>query len=272
MSAVRIFDLGERIARRAQRLPVLGPLLERDYGRMFHQGHGRYRGVYKSFAEAEASIPAQEKVGFDHPELAAMYRNRIKACASDYPVLFWLQRILGPGAFVFDFGGHIGISYHGWRRYLAYPADLRWKVYDLPAITRAGEAYAVEHPAPGLSFTNELGDARDCSIFLTAGSLQFLERSLPEVLDEAGCRPPHVLVNKLPLYDGEPFVTVQSAGTAFHPYQIGNRGELVAGMTAIGYEVVDEWSNADLSCKIPFTHDKDIDAYSGYYFARRASK
>jgi putative methyltransferase (TIGR04325 family) len=89
---------------------------------------------------------------------------------------------------------------------------------------------------------------------------------LPSVLGEAGCRPRHVIVNKLPLYDGEPFVTVQSAGTAFHPYQISNRREFVSGMTTLGYRSVDDWMNAEQACRIPFTRDRDIDAYSGYYF------
>jgi hypothetical protein len=54
---VGIIDIGERIARNARRLPVVGSILERDYERSFHHGRGRYRGVYASFAEAERSIP-----------------------------------------------------------------------------------------------------------------------------------------------------------------------------------------------------------------------
>lgn len=262
-----ILDLGERIARNAWRLPVVGSILERDYERSFHRGRGRFRGVFASFADAERSIPPGQNVGFDHAALATMYRDRmLKACPSDYAVLYWLRRILAPSSVVYDFGGHVGISYHGWRGYLDHLPETRWIVYDLPAITRAGEAIARERPSPGLSFTNDLRAARGCTIFLLAGSLQYQEKSLPAVLDEAGCRPPHVIVNKLPLYDGAPFVTVQSAGTAFHPYQIYNRGEFVADMTAIGYRVVDDWMNAEQSCRIPFTRDRDIDAYSGYYF------
>jgi putative methyltransferase (TIGR04325 family) len=266
---VRIYDIGERIARNVWRLPVVGSLIERDYARAFHRGRGRYRGVYASFAEAEKSIPPGERIGFNHTELASMYHERmLKACASDYPVVYWMRRILEPGAVVYDFGGHIGISYHGWKAYLDYPARMRWIVYDLPAITRAGEDWARKRPSPGLSFTNDLHDAQGCTVFLAAGSLQFIETSLPALLGEAGCRPRHVIVNKLPLYDGAPFVTVQSAGNAFHPYQIGNRGELVSGMAALGYRVVDDWMNGELSCRIPFTHDCDIDTYSGYYFTR----
>jgi putative methyltransferase (TIGR04325 family) len=240
--------------------------LQKDYERAFHRGRGRYAGVYASFAEAERSIPQTQKVGFNHIELAGLYRNRLKANPSDYPVLYWLRRILGPGEVIYDFGGHVGISYHGWRNYLDYPADLRWIVYDLPEIARAGEELARDLPHAGLSFTSSLSDARDCTLFMAAGSLQFVDRSLPSLLEEAGCRPRHLIVTKLPLYDGEPFVTVQSAGNAFHPYQIGNRSAFVSGITALGYRVVDSWENAEQFCRIPFAPERDIDAYCGFYF------
>jgi putative methyltransferase (TIGR04325 family) len=155
-----ILEFGERVARNVRRIPIVGPLLQKDYERSFHRGRGRYRGVYASFAEAERSIPAGQKVGFDHDQLAAMYRTRLKANASDYPVLYWMRRLLGPGAVIYDFGGHVGIAYHGWRNYLDYPPDMRWIVYDLPAITRAGEQLARELPSAGLSFTNSVSDAR----------------------------------------------------------------------------------------------------------------
>jgi len=32
--------------------------------------------------------------------------------------------------------------------------------------------------------------------------------------------------------------------------------------------VVDDWSNREQYCRIPFTRGRDIDAYSGYYFVR----
>jgi putative methyltransferase (TIGR04325 family) len=263
-----IFDISERISRNLWRVPLVGPLIRLDYERAFLRGRGRYRGVYRNFEEAKRSIPPDQKMGFDHVELAGMYRNRmLKACPSDYAVLYWMRSMmLETDPFIFDFGGHVGISYHGWRNYLTYPPSLRWVVYDLPAITSAGEEIARERPSTGLSFTNDARDARDCSVFLAAGSLQFQEKTLPELFQDVGCRPRHVIVSKLPMRDGEPFVTVQSAGNAFHPYQIMNRRAFVSGMTSIGYRVVDDWESAEQFCKIPFNSNLDIDSYSGFYF------
>jgi putative methyltransferase (TIGR04325 family) len=263
-------DLGRRVSRHSWRFPLVRQVLEADYARSFaRMPKNQFRGVYASFAEAAASIPAAAKIGYDHDELSELYRHRMdKANQSDYAVLFWLKGILDEHSFVFDFGGHVGVSYHGWRTYLDYRDGMRWLVYDVPAIIKAGAQLARERPSNGLTFTSHLGDARGCTVFLSAGALQYVDEGLPELLARIGSWPRHLIVNKLPLYDGPTFVTVQSTGRAFHPYRIFNRAEFVAAVTAHGYRVVDDWSNREQHCKIPFEPDRDIDAYSGYYFMR----
>lgn len=269
-----VFDLGQRAVRKAQRLPVVGRLLAVDYARSFaRMPRGRFHGVHATFEQAVAAIPPGQRVGYDHVELAGMYRDRMhKACESDYAVLFWLQRILDrePCSTVYDFGGHVGVSYHGWRNYLRYEDGLRWVVYDMPAITRVGEELARERGATHLSFTNDTERARDANVFLSAGALQYCEEHLAALLRRTGAQPRHIVLNKLPVYDGESFVTVQSTGRAFHAYRVFNRAELVSSITALGYRLVDDWQNSDVSCVVPFT-DKAIGAYTGFYFVSDAS-
>jgi putative methyltransferase (TIGR04325 family) len=267
---VGIIDLGKRVSRNAWRLPVVGKVLEADYKHSFARNpKNQFRGVYASFQEAEASIPARSRIGYDHTELAAMYRDRMdKANQSDYAVLFWLKGILDASSFVFDFGGHVGVSYHGWRRYLAYPPGMRWLVHDVPSIIKVGAELASGRPSAGLEFTSDAVDARGCTIFLAAGSLQYVDESLPALLARIGSLPRHLIVNKMPMYDGDAFVTVQSTGRAFHPYRISSRTAFVAEVVALGYRVVDDWTNREQHCEIPFTRGRDIDAYSGYYFLR----
>ena len=245
-------------------------MLELDYARRFaRRPANRFRGVYASFAEAEASVPPGEPIGYDHAALASLYRHRMeKANPSDYPVLFWLKGILDERSFVFDFGGHVGVAYHGWRTYLAYRPGMRWLVHDVPAIVKVGAELAREWPSEGLAFTSDLADARGCTIFLAAGSLQYVEESLPAMLARIGTLPRHLIVNKMPMYEGETFVTVQSTGRAFHAYRIYNRDAFLAEVTALGYRIVDGWCNREQYCEIPFAGGRDIDAYSGYYFVR----
>lgn len=278
-----IIDVGKRISNNAWRLPLVGQVLAADYARSFaRRPPNRFRGVYASFAEAEASIPAGERVGYDHVELAGLYRHRMeKACQSDYAVLFWLRQILQakPDSFVFDFGGHVGVSYHGWYRYLDYKPGLRWLVEDVPAIVKVGAELAAElaadkvngRPSPGLEFTSEVADAKGCDVFFAAGSLQYVDDDIAPMLQRLGGRlPPHLILNKMPVYDGESFVTVQSTGRAFHAYRIYNRAELVGSIERLGYRLVDDWTNREQHCEIPFTRGRDIDAYSGFYFTRSA--
>jgi putative methyltransferase (TIGR04325 family) len=106
---------------------------------------------------------------------------------------------------------------------------------------------------------------------MAAGALQYCEEPLTSLLHRIGNLPRHLIVNKMPMYDGETFVTVQSTGRAFHAYRIYNRAEFVGEVTALGYRVVDDWTNRETHCEIPFTKGRDIDAYSGYYFIRDAS-
>ncbi|HEY0190808.1 MAG TPA: methyltransferase, TIGR04325 family [Kofleriaceae bacterium] len=245
-------------------------MLSFDYAREFaRRPPNRFRGVYPTFSDAEASVPQGERLGYDHAELAGLYRHRMeKANESDYPVLFWLRPILNEHSFVFDFGGHVGVSYHGWQRYLDYRPGLRWLVYDMQAITKVGAELAAERPSPGLAFTSEVPDGKGCSIMLAAGSLQYTEESLTSILGRVGSLPRHLILSKLPVYDGESFVTVQSTGRAFHAYRIFNRAELIAEAAALGYRLVDDWLNREQHCEIPFTRDRDIPAYSGFYFER----
>ena len=265
-----LIDFSERVGRNAWRIPLLGRILEADYARSFAKmPRGRFRGVHADFAEAEAAIPRDSRVGYDHDELAEMYRDRIqKACQSDYAVLFWLRDLLNDQTRLFDFGGHIGVSYYGWQHYLPYPPGMQWRVCDTPAVVREGEAFARERGAEHLFFTDDLATGQDTTIFMAAGSLQYVDMSVADILAKMGARPQHLLINKMPLYDGETFVTVQSTGRAFHPYRISNREEFVAGITALGYRVVDDWTNRETWCQIPHTRGRDIDAYSGYYFVR----
>ena len=59
-------------------------------------------------------------LGQDGADAAGLYLKRIKRVyLSDYLVIFWLQKLFAQGqSAVFDLGGHIGIGYYGYQRYL----------------------------------------------------------------------------------------------------------------------------------------------------------
>ena len=92
---------------------------------------------------------------------------------------------------------------------------------------------------------------------------------LKELLDK-GIRPTHILIDGLPLYDGEQFVTLQNGGLVRYPQYVFNRADLVAGVADFGYELVDSWLDHRSACIIPFHRDRAVRGYTGFHFSRKA--
>ncbi len=225
-----------------------------------------YRGVYRSFSEAVASAPKTKPVGYDNPEPAAMYDDRqSRVYPEDYPVMFWLASILRGERRVLDVGGHVGIAFYAYEPYIQYPNDLAWTVMDVPAVAKRGRELARMRGRSELRFVSDLGEAPPASVLLASGSLQYIDEPLAAMLQRLPERPAHVVINKTPLYDGDPFITLQSIGTAFCPYRIFNRSQFVRSLEALGYERVDTWENHGLGCSVAAHTDKKIRAYSGMY-------
>jgi putative methyltransferase (TIGR04325 family) len=257
------------LVRSFKEFPVVRSLREYRYARAFRRASpGLHYGVFPTFEQAKHAAPENLGVGFDRASLTRVYDYRMKsAMPSDYPVLFWLGKVLQPNAYVFDYGGHIGISFHCFERYLGYPPGIRWRVGDVQAIIEEGRRFAAERGATALSFTTEFADADGADVLLALGSLQFIEENLWQKLARLARKPRHIIISKVPLYDGPTFYTLQHTGDAVHPYRISNRAEFVAGIESAGYRMVDEWTNREQSCHVPFKGGTTVDAYSGFIFS-----
>ena len=260
------------IADRAARLPVLRPWLRRMHWRSFCAASGpvrRFHGIYADFPSAERALAAGRLTGYDNEASAQrLAGDRLRICSFDYPVMFWLQKLLPSSHLLFDLGGHVGISYYGYRDYLDYPPTLQWMVCDLPAITALGQTIAAREATSALSFTNSLDALPAADILLAAGSLQFIAEPF-ELLKSARGLPRHVLLNKVPLHDGAAAVTLHNFGAAMCAYHLFNRGDFLAGFAALGYRLVDEWLAPDLGCEIRLFPQYSIRAYTGCYFVKR---
>lgn len=236
--------------------------------------HGRpmngYLGVYTSFAEAARAAPPGAPLGYDDDSMAGLYTGTIGALnPADYPVLFWLRQLIGEARGVLDFGGHVGLAYYGYRRYVDFPTELRWTVCDVPAVVRAGRRLAVDLGATSLAFTEQVGDGDGCDILLAAGSLQYVEEGfLHRALAAFRRRPRHVIVQRTPFHDTRSFVTLQATGPAFCPYTVAHRGAFVQGLTSLGYELVDSWQ-LPRALNVPLEPECHVPAYSGLYFRIR---
>lgn len=273
MAAVDTYGTLRRIERAVKALPAVRSWQLRQYEKMFASdaGYGWFRGVFSTFPDAVRSAPTNRAIGFDLPSYARMFDERhTQIFPYDYPVLFWLRSLLSPAARVFDFGGHVGVQFYAYQKYLDFPAGLVWTVCDVPTVASVGRDLAAKRGQSGrLTFTTDVYDAEGYDVFIAAGSLQFVESpSLAEALGALRNPPTNLLLNKIPLRQGEGFVTLQNAGTSFVPQYVFSRQEFTGSLERLGYRVVDAWEDRVHSCNIPFHPDKSVAHYSGLYMTR----
>lgn len=255
----------------AGQLTWVRPAVAAAHARRFNRRVGSvrlFRGIYPDYAAALRDIPADRQRGYDNAAAAQrLVHERLRLIPSDYPILFWLSRLLPGQRLLFDWGGNIGTSYLAYRRILPLPAELSWLVNDVPAVVALGEQLAEQEGAPNLRFTTTLDTLAEADILLAAGSIHFIEDPLGD-LARAAALPRHILLNKVPVYDRPAAVTLQNFGSALCPNHLFNGADLRARFEQWGYRLVDSWQVLELGCQIPLFPEHCIDAYSGFYFER----
>lgn len=261
-----------RILNEVSELPGIRLLAEPYVRRRFraHRRGNAYFGAYASFEAARREIPVGLPPDYNTEAAAQLYAYRIDHVeASDYPALFWLQKLLELGARrIFDLGGHVGVSYYAFRNLLTYPPDLQWQVHDVATVMERGRQLAAERdPRRQLAFV-ERAAADGCDVLMAKGVLQYLDYDLPDFLRSLRSRPQHLLINLTPMHPQRTVFTLQHIGVAVCPYRIGCRPDFMSALGALGYRLVEEWAHHDRSVRIPFQPAASIDRYYGYCFSR----
>jgi putative methyltransferase (TIGR04325 family) len=274
LALIATADAPAPLLRRLVENPLVRRIRQVRYDRYFEAAPAGFpfRGVYPTFAAAAAAAPRSKPNSYDVDEAALVHVAEASRMApSDYPMVYWLKPLLSDAAVVFDFGGHVGTKYRAFRDYVAYPSGLRWLVCDVPSVARAGERLARSQQLRQLAFTTDFAEVEGATVLIASGSLQYTEQPLWERLARVRRPPHHVLINKLPVRDGGGFVTVQSLGVAFVPYVVFDRAQLLAGMAARSYELVDEWDVPDRPAAIPFHPELDV-RHVGMYLRHRGAE
>lgn len=248
------------------------PGLSRFYaGRvMARRDHtGLYSGIYDSYAAAMADVPAARQAGWNHDNSANLWVDQIDPVRlSTYPIFFWLTQLYGPDDAVVDAGGSIGLTYYGYRRLGQLPAGATWTVVEVTKIAEQGTRIAQRENAAGLSFVDQLRNAGRCDILLSAGALQFMDPSIPGLLESLPQKPRYILLNKLPITHHEDCWTLQNYGPAVTPNRLFNEERFLRYFTDHGYRLRDRWSVQDLDCLIPFYPERFIKEFAGFVFER----
>lgn len=262
-------NAGRASVKRLAQTPVGRKLLRAAYEGYFETagGHLRmFRGLYSDFASAAADAPLGKQVGYNGDATATRHAHeRHFLFPSDYPVLFWLSRLLPGTRLLFDLGGDVGSRYLAFRKYLSYPESLTWLVNEIPAVVALGRKIAQEESASHLQFTTDYARLPEADILLASGVLQVLE-DWNGFLKRAASLPRHILINKTPVGDQPHMVTLCAIGVSFNPYHIFDRRSFVATFVDFGYRLVDEWLTSDLGCRIADYPSHSLDAFSGFYF------
>lgn len=267
-------DMIERLQQRAEALLRYAPvarIVEREQRARFVANRDRnlFLGVYDSWDEAAAAAAGYGTAGYDNAPSAQLYDHRLRIDAHDYPALYWIRRSRDDGLHrVVDLGGAIGIKFIAFREALAPWPQLVWTVHDVPAMLEHGAALAAERgDAARLRFERDF-DALDgaCDLLYASGVLQYLPRTLPQMLDGWRERPRRIVVNTAAIHPEREYYTVNSLGTAFCPYRVQTQARLVAGLRALGYRLREAWVNPGKALEIPHRPEFSLDSYGGYCF------
>jgi putative methyltransferase (TIGR04325 family) len=228
-----------------------------------------FRGVFASSEEAEAATPVGRRTGYNHAESAEFGRQwEGRLFPTDYPLMFWLQNALHESArSIVDFGGNVGVKFYTYRRYIPYPAGLRWMVIEVSKVAEAGRRRATdEGVAASLSFGTNLKDVGETDFLFASGSLQYLSIGIAKLLQTMHTLPRRVVINATPVHPTRTYYTLNSIGHAYCAYRITAEPEIFDGMKALGYSLLDRWKHPDKNCYIPFNKEYSLRYYTGFAF------
>jgi putative methyltransferase (TIGR04325 family) len=228
-----------------------------------HNTH-RFWGVFPTYAAAKANVPKKFNQGFDAPDLENFSDTPQDR---DHDTIRILASLLPGARRLFDLGGNVGLIFYQYRSALTYPADFLWTVCDVPYVNEEGEKLAAKRGETQLAFTNDRTEASGADIYMTNGALQYFEQSFASILAELKDKPRHVLVNRIPLTETEPFFTLQHMGYSVVPYHISNLKQFTSGIEALGYRLAESWKN-DRFCDILLRPDRRVPHYYGFHFVR----
>lgn len=235
-----------------------------------------YRGVFKDFASAFNAVPKTHNRGLTYNQATSKsldqicedYAKPIKLVDTEYPIFFWLDRILqkNPHLQVCDFGGGDGRHYFAFTSHSSH--RIQWNVCELEQNVKLGNALAQKMGIDNLHFSQTPNAAQ---IFLSSSAFQYIE-NLYSLLEDylTGGGVEHILLTRLPLQDSTPtFVTLQNALNQFYtPFRIFNRSEFVNFFTKLGYELIDEWKDPFDCVIIPFHRNISVTCSGGMYFRK----
>ena len=233
-----------------------------------------YRGKFNSMSEAQAAVSEKKNSQYDIINSNKANNKERESSTLDnwfddnnYPLLFWLSQVLSEGGRVLELGGSIGRFFYSIQNYIDLPTGISWTIAELPEAVALGQKLASERQESRLDFldSKSISSAPPANIFLTAGTLQYMDLELPQILAELTELPSHVLSHNLPVHRNLSYITLQNLRVCEVPYRIYSRLRLESEMQQLGYSLKANWAHKR-EVEIPFHRDLQVDGYCGHYF------
>jgi putative methyltransferase (TIGR04325 family) len=242
------------------------------YHYVFPKSLATCRGIYDTWREAKTASQSKHPlrkttdiVTFRAPKGVRIHALRER----DYPILVHLQPLLRPGTKILNLGGSLAKEYCSYRELIRIPDGVEWRICEVPEIVAEGQKMLEQGDYPGLSFTSEIGGEAD--LFLSCGALQYLEPTLPELLQTLDRLPSDVFISRVPMQSRvDRYFTVQNIGSAAVPYRIENEDRFIGEMGELGYRYVDGWRDTR-KLIVPYHRHGTVEGYLGFYFSRSGS-
>lgn len=263
MARIRLHQLRHQLAKLL--MPIRVPLARLHYLAPMRL---RFQGVFANRDAAVAAVPSKYTVGYDNDNVVDLnFDWMCKVAPWDYPVILWLNKLLPDNPRLLDAGGHMGTKYRAFQPYIDLSA-VDWTIYDVPAITRAGETRAREEGLTSLRFISDLEGCDTPDILLASGLLQYLDMPLEALFKQLPQPPKHVILNKVALHDRDTLFTLENFYSGLVPFQIRNESAFRKELEKLGYRIVDEWEIPDLTHNIPTHPEVGSFINKGFYLTR----
>jgi len=235
-----------------------------------------YRGVYLNYRQASKSIP-NTKQDYDnanrkkreHKEeekkaINGRFRNH------DYPLLFWLSRLLTDSTSVLELGGSLGHLYYTSKNLIDFPEKMQWQIAELPEAVSFGTELANEQNEKQLTFidSNQIEDTTPANVFITSGAIQYMTKSLVKILSSLPTMPEHVIIHDLPVHSKQSFWTTQRLEYCEVPYHVYFLDKFIEDLDNLGFELIAQW-NWLRPMEIPFHKELSLDHLQGFYFKKK---
>jgi len=234
-----------------------------------------YRGIYLSFKQASKSISNPEQdYDYSNRKKREHKEQEIKAFDSkfrnhDYPLLFWLSRLLTDATGVLELGGSLGHFYYTAKNLIEFPVNMKWQIAELPEAVSFGTELANERKEKQLTFidSSQIANSTPANIFISSGAIQYMTVSLAKILSSLPSMPEYVIIHDLPVHSKKSFWTTQRLEYCELPYHVYSLDELIEDMNNLGFEVIAQW-NWLRPMEIPFHEEFSLNHLQGFYFKR----